>query len=164
MFTPTLTTATDPFATRFGPDHRLPTELRDEAANLSWGLFTATYAPAPTIRLTDLRSEPIAFNFTGRCYTASVITTSKVAEPIHRDETIVASGPVAACVGLLGREGRPIEILTYRQVDLFESTAAFIRARDTLTEGTAYWAMGFGVDQLSAIAAATSSVAQRIWG
>ena len=55
--TQTRTDELDPFQLRFESPRRLPRELREEAMGMSWSLFTATYAPTPTLRISDIETR-----------------------------------------------------------------------------------------------------------
>lgn len=155
----TRTRGEDPLQNRFGTTHHLPRGLREEAAGMDWNLFIATYAPGAQIRLSHRDTEKLRgglFRFqTDR------IHTSKTAEA-HTDRLeIIATGPVSACTSLLAEAGRRIEILSFHQLEIFEATATFIKITD---DRRTAWAIGFGPDRETSIAAAMSSGAQRIYG
>lgn len=155
-------TAQDPLSTRFGADHRLPHDLRDEAAGMSWPLFTATYAPAADIRVTRMASTH------GRGgqqhYTAELTRTSKTTQPVTENREITAMGPASAVSHLLADAGRHVEILSFHQTELFEATVTFVKVAHQHNENRQSWAIGFGPTPESSIASALASGAQRIYG
>ncbi|QGU05584.1 acetyl-CoA acetyltransferase [Corynebacterium comes] len=155
-------TAQDPFSTRFGAEHRLPQGLRDEAAGMSWPLFTATFAPAADLRITRLESTR------GRGgqqhYTAELTRTSKTEQPSTEIRDITAMGPASAVSHLLADAGRHVEILSFHQTELFEATVTFVKVAHQSNGNRRSWAIGFGPTPESSIAAALASGAQRIYG
>ena len=152
----------DPFENRFGEGHRLPRGLREEAADMSWSLFTATYCPSPATRITQLESTRLRagkFHFRGE-----LVTHSKTDTPRHTSADITATGPVSACTHMLADAGRYVEILTFRQTRLFEATVTFVEVAHQHDHTRTAWAVGFGSTTESSVAAALSSGAQRIHG
>lgn len=162
--TPTTTadTAQDPFSTRFGADHRLPRGLRDEAAGMSWSLFTATYAPAADVRVSRLESARARGG--RQHYTAELTRTSKTAHPVTETRSITATGPASAVSHLLADAGRHVEILSFHQAELFEATVTFVKVAHQNNGNRRSWAIGFGPTPESSIASALASGAQRIYG
>ncbi|MDO4760668.1 MAG: acetyl-CoA acetyltransferase [Corynebacterium sp.] len=149
--TTTRTFAEDPFFARFG--HRLPAGLRDEARNMQWRTFMATYAPAPDMRLhlgevTKLRGTHDEYHATLSTPTASGRKTIEL--------SIIASGPVSAATHLLADAGRRVEILSFHQYEIFESTATFILVAHNKKR---QWALGFGGTRNQSAASALSTAA-----
>lgn len=158
---PDYAPSTDPFEARFGQGNRLPRGLREEAAGMSWRLFTATYAPSADIRITNLKAEPLRdgkFEFT-----AEAKTFSKTEAPRTTEHTITTTGPVSACSAILNEHGRYVEILTFRQHYIYEATVTFVQVAHKHDHRRNAWAVGFGPDSHSSAAAALSSGAQRIY-
>lgn len=155
-------TEQDPFSSRFGADHRLPRGLRDEAAGMSWPLFTATYAPAADIRVTGL--EATRGRGGKQHYTAELTHTSKTTQPVTEMREITAMGPASAVSHLLADSGRHVEILSFHQAELFEATVTFVKVAHQHNENRRSWAIGFGPTPESSIASALASGAQRIYG
>lgn len=149
----------DPLQNRFGPHHRLPRGLCEEAAGMDWNLFTATYAPTADIRLSHVATEQLRgglFRFQ-----AARNHTFKTAQPDTDQLEITATGPASAWTSLLAEAGRRTEILNFHQLEIFEATAVFIKVTD---DRRTAWAVGFGASPEAAIAAALSSGAQRLYG
>lgn len=152
----------DPFQARFGGDHRLPLDMRAEAAGMSWSLFSATYAPASNFRISELNWEPVRGG--QFLYRAKMTRLHKASAPETTHHEVVASGPVSACSRLLADAGRHVEILSFRQVDLFQSAATFVRAAHQLHPDRNTWAMGFGATRETSTASALTSAAYLIYG
>ncbi|RNE49899.1 acetyl-CoA acetyltransferase [Corynebacterium alimapuense] len=152
----------DPFSNRFGSTYRLPRGLREEAAGMSWALFSATYSSLADIRITNLETD---FLRGGRQhFTAELTHTSKTQAPQVETCQITAMGPTSACTHLLADAGRHVEILDFHQFDIFEATVTFIKVSHQNNEHRTAWAMGFGGTPASSTAAALASGAQRIYG
>lgn len=155
-------TSTDPFEARFGQGHCLPKGFREEAEGMSWRLFTATYAPSPSIRITNMESEALRG---GKFeYRADAITYSKTHPPALDEHTICTTGPISACSAILNEHGRYVEILTFRQHEIYEATVTFIQVAHQHDHRRTAWAVGFGPNAETSAAAAMSSGAQRIYG
>lgn len=157
-----LNTATDPFTARFGGGHKLPHGLRQEAAGMSWSLFTATYCPTPELKISSLESERLRggkFRFS-----TELTLSSKTTSPQTFQHEVTASGAVCALSHLLAEHNRYVEVLTFRQHRLFEATVTFVEVAHQLNHHHRAWAVGFGpTPELSAGHALTSG-AQRIHG
>lgn len=152
----------DPLQIRFETTRRLPRELRDEAMGMSWSLFTATYAPTPTLRIADIETAPA--NWCYNSYRAELTKTSKTNAPHTWTEEVTASGPAHAFAAMLATEGRYIEILEFHQFEIFEATFTAIKVAHQINEHDTAWAIGFGPTAEASVAAAMSSGAQRIYG
>lgn len=153
-------TTADPFESRFGAGHRLPMGLREEAAGMSWSLFTATYCPTPATRIAHLDATRLR---AGRYrFHAELVTYSKTNSPHTLTEEITCTGPVAACTHLLANAGRYVEILTFRQHQIFEATVTFVEVAHQHDHLRTAWAVGFGSTPAASAAAALSSGAHRI--
>lgn len=159
---PQHTEELDPFQLRFDTPRKLPRELREEAMGMSWSLFTATYAPAPTLRISDIESAPA--NWCYNTYRAEITKTSKTFPPQTRYHEVTASGPAHAFAAMLAEEDRYVEILEFHQFELFEATFTAIKVAHQINERNTAWAIGFGATSEASIAAAMSSAAQRIYG
>ncbi|EFK55582.1 acetyl-CoA acetyltransferase [Corynebacterium genitalium ATCC 33030] len=158
----TRTGELDPFQLRFESPRRLPRELREEAMGMSWSLFTATYAPTPTLRISDIHTDKA--NWCYNSYSADVTKTSKTFPPQTTHHEVTASGPAHAFAAMLATEGRYIEILEFHQIELYEATFTAIKVAHQINERNTAWAIGFGPTSEASIAAAMSSGAQRIYG
>lgn len=161
-FAPQHTEQLDPFQLRFETPRKLPRELREEAMGMSWSLFTATYAPAPTLRISDIESAPA--NWCYNTYRAEITKTSKTFPPQTRHREVTASGPAHAFAAMLAGEDRYVEILEFHQFELFEATFTAIKVAHQINERCTAWAIGFGATSEASTAAALSSGAQRIYG
>lgn len=160
--TPTQTVERDPFQIRFDSPRRLPRELREEAMGMSWSLFSATYAPTPTVKISGIESRRDNWCYT--TYTADITRTSKTFPPQTTHQEVTASGPAHAFAAMLADEGRYIEILEFHQFQLHEATFTAIKAAHQINERCTAWAVGFGATSETSIAAAMASGAQRIYG
>ncbi|ADK29600.1 hypothetical protein [Corynebacterium pseudotuberculosis] len=148
--------ADDPFQARFG--HKLPKGLREEARGMQWRTFIATYAPASQVRvhITSAHKLPgnhISYTVELQRHTAS----GRVTEV----RPIMASGPIAACTQILADAGRRVEILSFHQFEIFESTVTFLL---TAHNHRQHWALGFGGSPEHSAAAALSSASELLFG
>ncbi len=148
--------ADDPFFARFG--HKLPAGLRDEARNMQWRTFAATYAPATDLRLqftdiTKLRGNNLRFS-------ASMTYSNPHQSRVEITE-IIASGAASAATQLLANAGRRVEIASFHQFEIFEATVTFILAADNDRK---HWAMGFGSTREQSVATALSNAAYLLHG
>lgn len=159
--TQTRTEELDPFQLRFESPRRLPRELREEAMGMSWSLFTATYAPTPTLRISDIDTQKANWCYTS--YSADVTKTSKTDAPETTHHEVTASGPAHAFAAMLASEGRYVEILEFHQIELYEAKFTAIKVAHQINERNTAWAIGFGATSEASIAAAMSSGAQRIY-
>lgn len=152
----------DPFQIRYEIDSKLPKDLRAEAEGMDWGLFKATYAPAPTmhIGLTDIEQ----LNWSDHRYTAEVTHTSKTTSPATTRCEVTATGPTAAISHILNENGRYVEVLAFHQIELYEATVTCVKVGHQVNHNHSAWAVGFGQSPAHSVAAALSSGAQRIYG
>lgn len=154
--------AEDCFYERFGC-HRLPRGLRDEARGMGWHLFMATYAPTPgAMTINTMSVEPGAGAFGSTIYSAEIRHNSKTQPSYSTHRHIAAGGPVAACTAIFAEAGRPMEILNFHQVEVFESTVTFIQA--CTMSGKTRWAMGMAGSPEDSVAHAMSAASQRLYG
>lgn len=156
---PTRTRSEDPLQNRFGPHHRLPRGLREEAAGMDWNLFTATYAPSAELRLHHRNIEKLRGGL--HRFHTELIHNSKTAGSHSERRELISTGPTSACSTLLAEAGRRIEIRSFHQLEIFEATATFIQVTD---DRRTVWAMGFGPTPEASVTAAMSSGAQRLYG
>lgn len=155
-------TTTDPLEDRFGAGCRLPRGLREEAAGMSWSLFTAIYCPTPDIRVTSLDSEKLR---AGRfCFTGEVVEYSKTRAPESRIAKLEATGAISALTHMLAESGRCVEIRAFHQKRLFEATVTLIEVAHQNDHRNTAWAVGFGPTPDASAAAAMASGAHRIHG
>lgn len=152
----------DPFQIRFDSSRRLPRELREEAMGMSWKLFSATYAPTPTVKISDIEARRDHWCYT--TYSANVTRTSKTFPPETTHHEVTTSGPAHAFGAMLADEGRYVEILEFHQFTLHEATFTAIKVAHQINERDTAWAVGFGATSETSIAAAMASGAQRIYG
>lgn len=152
----------DPFQIRFDSERRLPRELREEAMGMSWSLFSATYAPTPTVKISGIESRREHWCYT--TYSADLTRTSKTSAPETTHHEVTASGPAHAFSAMLAEEGRHVEILEFHQFQLHEATFTAIKVAHQINERRTAWAVGFGATSESSIASAMASGAQRIYG
>lgn len=156
------TSTADPLEQRFGAGHQLPRGLREEAAGMSWALFSAVYCPSPKIRVSHLESEKLrggTFRFTGE-----ITEVSKTRAPQSHTLEVEATGAVSALTHMLAANGRYVEILTFRQKQIFEATVTFVEVAHQNNHRRTAWAVGFGPTAESSTAAALTSGAYRIHG
>lgn len=152
----------DPFQIRFDSERRLPRELREEAMGMSWSLFSATYAPNPTVKISGIEAHREHWCYT--TYSADLTRTSKTTAPQTTRHEVTTSGPAHAFGAMLAEEGRYIEILEFHQFQLHEATFTAIKVAHQVNERHTAWAAGFGATSETSIAAAMASGAQRIYG
>ena len=152
----------DPFQIRFDSPRRLPRELREEAMGMSWALFSATYAPTPTVKISDIEARHDHWCYT--TYSANVTRTSKTFPPETKHHEVTTSGPAHAFGAMLADEGRYVEILEFHQFTLHEATFTAVKVAHQINERDTAWAVGFGATSEASIAAAMTSGAQRIYG
>lgn len=152
----------DPLKARYEIDANLPRELREEARDMDWGLFMATYAPEPTLKVTLTGTEKK--DWMKSEYSFDVLTSPKTSAPQHFQETIEATGPVRAIGQALDRHNRYVEILAFHQIEIFEATATCLKVGHSERDHRKAWAIGFGGTPEASAAAAMSAGAQRIHG
>lgn len=130
------------FADRF--DTRLPRELRDPGAQLSFEGFVANYGRcAGPLRLGRWRcldaDRPAArLGLQGRTYQATIAIGDRTGTC-----TAAAHGPLAALTEMLYERGITLEILGFHQLVCGTETATFIHGSDGRA---AAWAVGFASD------------------
>lgn len=155
-------TSADPLTARFGINHRLPKGLREEAAGMSWPLFTATYCPTPELKVSALDVET---QRSGKLTVSAELThSSKTQPPRTFRHEITATGAISACTHLLAEHGRYVEILTFRQHRIFEATVTFVEVAHQHNHRRTAWAVGFGPTADLSAAHALAAGAQRIHG
>lgn len=154
--------ALDPFQLRYETSRRLPRDLREEAMDMSWSLFTATYAPTPTVKFSDITATRENWCYT--TYAADVTRTSKTLPPQTEHREVTASGPAHAFAAMLAEEDRYVEILEFHQFEIFEAKFTAIKVAHQINERNTAWAVGFGTTSEISIASAMASGAQRIYG
>ncbi|WP_370451985.1 hypothetical protein [Corynebacterium sp. 320] len=145
----TRTFAEDPFRARFG--QRLPRGMREEARNMDWKKFIATYAPSD-IRVETMTSE--RQRASRNHYTLTM--TGLTADGIGTKVEINAMGACSAITEILADHGYRVEILELHQFKIFEATATFIY---TSYANKRAWAVGFAPDSDLSIANALCSAA-----
>ncbi|WP_175934434.1 acetyl-CoA acetyltransferase [Corynebacterium sp. Marseille-P4321] len=143
-------------------DRALPRELRDGARDMSWGLFIATYAPEPTLKVTLEAEEKL--NWMLNEYHFDVHAMPKTRAARHRSETVEASGPVRAIGEVLSRHNRYVEILSFHQAEVFGRSLTMLKVGHSERHLRVYWAIGFGATPAESAAAAMSAGAQRVHG
>lgn len=149
----TRTFAEDPFRARFG--RRLPAGMRREARGMEWRTFIETYAP-DAIRVESLRATKLT---AGRKSYELAITGLR--DGMSTRVSITSMGAASAMTQILADHGRRVEILEFHQYDIFEATVTFIFTQHKTAK---CWAVGFGADRDSSIAAALGSAATRLHG
>lgn len=155
-------TITDPLEARFGEGHRLPRGLREEAAGMSWSLFTAVYCPAAKVRVSRLDCEKLrAGKFR---YTGEITEVFKTQAPQTSTTEVETTGAISALSHLLAEHGRYVEIRAFRQKRIFEATVTFVEVAHQNAHHRTAWAVGFGPTPDASAAAALSSGAHRIHG
>lgn len=140
----------------------LPRELREEARDMDWGLFMATYAPEPTLKITHTGTTQK--NWMMSEYAFDVDAMPKASPARRTSEVIEANGPVRAITRVLNIHNRYVEILKFHQVELFGQTATFIKVGHSERHFRNAWVAGFGETPEASAAAALSAGAQRIHG
>jgi hypothetical protein len=138
----------------------LPRGLREEAGEMSWASFVATYGhTAGPLRLgqwacTDTerpagRLGPQARNFRAMIAVGDHISTS----------TAAASGPIAALTAMLHERAVAVETLRFHQMRSAGLTATFIRGSNGIR---AEWAMGWAEDPTQSALRAVIACANRL--
>ncbi|ARU46783.1 acetyl-CoA acetyltransferase [Corynebacterium silvaticum] len=148
--------ADDPFRARFG--HKLPSGLREEARGMQWRTFIAIYAPTSAIRVHITGTHKLRGNHNSYDIELQRNTTGGRITETH---SIVASGPIAACTQVLANAGRRVEILSFHQFEIFESTVTFLLASHNRRQ---HWAVGFGGSREHSAATAMSSASELLFG
>lgn len=149
----TRTFAEDPFRARFG--RRLPAGMRQEARGMEWRTFIATYAP-DTVRVESLLATRLTAG--RKSYEMAI---SGLREGVSTRVSITSMGAASAMTQILADHGRRVEVLEFHQYDIFEATVTFVYAQH---EATKCWAVGFGADRDTSIAAALASAGTRLHG
>jgi len=149
----TRTFAEDPFRARFG--RRLPAGMRQEARGMEWRTFIETYAP-DTVRVESLRTTKLTAG--RKNYELSI---AGLREGMSTRVSITSMGAASAMTQILADHGRRVEILQFHQYDIFEATVTFVYAQH---KTATCWAVGFGADRDTSIAAALASAATRLHG
>jgi hypothetical protein len=154
----------EPPSARFG-GVPLPRGLRDDAENMSWHTFTATYSPpSGPLRLgrfecTDADRPATRLGPQARTYEA----TFAIGDSIET-VTVEATGPVAALTAMLFDRGIPVEMVRFHQLESGDHTATFIQGSDG---EHVEWAMGWADDKtesmLRAIVACVNRLMNLTW-
>lgn len=130
------------FADRF--DTRLPRELRDPGAQLTWDGFVASYGRcAGPLRLgrwrcLDADRPATRLGLAGRTYQATIAIGDRIGTC-----TAAAHGPLAALTEMLYARGITLEILGFHQLHCGTEIATFIHGSDGRSSA---WAVGFAPD------------------
>ena len=146
------------FGDHFGAG--LPRGLREQAEQMSWDSFVATYGNnAGPLRLghwacTDTerpagRLGPQARNFQAVIAVGDRVSTS----------TAAASGPIAALTAMLHDRGIAVETLRFHQMRSRGHTATFVCGSDGIR---AEWAMGWAEDPTQSALRAVIACANRL--
>lgn len=152
----------DPFQARYDLDTKLPRPLREEAEGMDWGLFMATYAPAPTLHIGLTSTEKLSW--LENRYTAAITELFKTRAAHTSTAEVTATGPAAAVSAMLNGHGRYVEMLSFHQIELYEATVTCVEVAHQVDHTRRRWAIGFGPSPAHSVAAALSSGAQRIYG
>jgi hypothetical protein len=138
-------------AERFGAV-QLPRGLREDAENMPWDVFTATYSPSSgPLRLgnfecVDGHRSATSLGPQARTYQAAFAIGDRL-----ETATVAATGPVAALTAMLFDRGIAIDMVRFHQLKSEGYTATFIQGTDGLHT---QWAMGWSEDKdVSAIQA-----------
>lgn len=143
------------FGDHFGA--ALPRGLREQAEDMSWESFVATYGQtAGPLRLghwactdTERRLGPQARNFQAVIAVGDRISTA----------TAAASGPVAALTAMLHERGITVETLKFHQLRSGKYTATFVCGSDGIRSE---WAMGWAEDPTQSALRAVIACANRL--
>ncbi|WKD58194.1 hypothetical protein CAPI_08335 [Corynebacterium capitovis DSM 44611] len=162
MHAAVVTQTRDPLQERYRTSFKLPRPLHEEATGMDWGLFMATYAPAPTLQVALVGVEKSCW--AKMAFRATVTKSSKLEAPHTEECEVTATGPVAAVSELLAEHGRYVEVASFHQIELHEATLTCVRVRHQAIQSRESWAIGFGSTPAQSVAAALSSGAQRIYG
>lgn len=146
------------FQDRF--DTRLPRELRDTAAQLTWDGFVATYGRAAgplrvgRWRCLDPDRPAARLGPQGRRYQATIAVGG-------RTVTCIAAGhgPLAALTAMLHERGVTLEIVGFHQLRCGDEIATFIHGSNGRTTA---WAVGFSVDAGRSAVQAVTTCANRL--
>ncbi|MGV0697543.1 homocitrate synthase [Mycolicibacter sinensis] len=139
---------------------RLPRELRDVAAQLTWDHFVATYGRAAgplrvgRWRCLDPDRPAARLGPRGRRYQATIAVGERTGTC-----TAAAHGPLAALTTMLHDCGITLEILGFHQLRCGDETATFIHGSNGRTTA---WAVGFSVDAGRSAVQAVTTCANRL--
>jgi len=144
---------------RFG-GMQLPRGLREDAENMPWSTFTATYSPVSgPLRLgrfecTDTDRPSTRLGPQARTFEATFAIGDRI-----ETAAVAASGPVAALSAMLFDQGISIDMLRFHQLESGDHTATFIQGSD----GThVEWAMGWSADKTESALRAIVACANRL--
>jgi hypothetical protein len=162
---------TTPFTTSYSADSHdtpsarfgsvpLPRGLREDAENMTWHAFAATYSPSSgPLRMgrfecmdgdrPSTRLGPQARTYEGTFAIGDGIETV----------TVQASGPVAALTAMLFDRGIPVEMVRFHQLESGDHTATFIEGSDG---DHVQWAMGWAEDKTESMLQAIVACANRL--
>ena len=149
----------EPPSSRFG-GVPLPRGLREDAENMPWSTFTATYSPiSGPLRMgrferkdadrPSSRFGPQANKYEGTFAIGDGIETV----------TVEATGPVAALTAMLFDRGIPVEMVRFHQLQSGDHTATFIQGSDG---EHVEWAMGWSEDKTDSMLRAIVACANRL--
>jgi hypothetical protein len=146
------------FGEHFGS--ALPRGLREQAADMSWEGFVATYGrTAGPLRLghwacTDTERPAARLGPQARNFQAVIAVDDRIGT-----STAAASGPVAALTAMLHERGITLEMLKFHQMRSGSHTATFVCGSDGIrTE----WAMGWADDPTQSALRAVIACANRL--
>jgi hypothetical protein len=139
---------------------QLPRGLREDAENMPWSVFLATYSPRMgPLRLgafecADAHRSSTSLGPQARTYHATFAIGDHLA-----NVSVDASGPVAAFTAMLFDRGIAIDMVRFHQLKSDGHTATFIQGTDGLhTE----WAMGWSEDKDDSAIQAIVACANRL--
>lgn len=146
------------FADRFTT--RLPRELRDQGARLTWEGFVAAYGHATgplqvgRWRCLDSERPGSRLGLQSRTYQATIAVGDRTGTC-----TAAAYGPLAALTEMLYERGITLEILGFHQLGCGEETATFIHGSNGRETA---WAVGFAPDAGGSVVEAVVTCVNRL--
>lgn len=158
----TVPSTSDPLKARYEIDGSLPRELRDEARDMDWGLFMATYAPEPTLKVALTGERRI--DWLNKEYSFDILAAPKTSAAQRTSCLTTASGPIQALSQTLHQHGRYVEVLAFHEISIFEATATCLKVAHPVKHARQFWVIGFGATPAQSAAAAMSAGAQRVHG
>ncbi|MGH3524471.1 MAG: homocitrate synthase [Mycobacterium sp.] len=138
----------------------LPRGLREDAENMPWSTFTATYSPSSgPLRLaafgcTDTDRPSTRLGPQPRTYAA----TFAIGDRVER-ATVTSSGPVDALIAMLFDCGIFLDMFRFHQLESRDQTATFIQGGDGQH---LEWAMGLADDKTESALRAVIACANRL--
>ena len=155
-------TATHPHetpASRFG-NVPLPRGLREDAENMTWDTFTATYSPkSGPLRLgyfacADADRPSTRLGPQPRTYQATFAIGDRI-----ETASVASTGPVDALISMLFDCGIFIDMVRFHQLQSGDHTATFIQGTDGQHSE---WAMGWSEDKTESALRAIIACANRL--